>query len=100
MKKIYLVLFALALFCLNMSSNGQTAFDLKKRKNSPVNTSSLHATKISPSRAPSTARTVAPIFQNSRAFGFQPKDKLHNILHTEDGQPSFIETRRNTTSSR
>ena len=102
MKKIYLILFTLALFCLSIRSvDAQTAFDAKKRKNTPVNTSSLHATKISaPSRASSKARTSSTIFQNARTFGFQSKEKLHNILHTEEGQPSFIETRRNTASSR
>jgi bacillolysin len=101
MKKIYLILFTLGLFCLNIrSADAQTAFDVKKRKNSPVNTSSLHATKISvPSRAASKARTTAPIFKNARAFSFQSQEKLHNILHTEEGQPSFIETRRSTASS-
>ena len=101
MKKIYLILFTLGLFCLNIRSvDAQTAFDVKKRKNNPVNTSSLHATKISaPSRASSKARTTPPIFQNARAFSFQSQEKLHNILHTEEGQPSFIETRRNTASS-
>ena len=102
MKKIYLILFTLGLFCLNIRSvDAQTAFDVKKRKNSSVNTSSLHATKISaPSRASSKARTTPPIFQNARAFSFQSEEKLHNILHTEEGQPSFIETRRSTASSR
>ena len=102
MKKIYLILVTLALFCLIIrSTDAQTAFDVKQRKNNPVNTSSLQATKISaPARGSSKARTSQGRFQNARAFGFQHKEKLHNILRTEEGHPSFIETRRNTASSR
>jgi bacillolysin len=101
MKKIYLILFTLSLFCLSIrSSEAQNAFDNKKRKSTAVNTSSLHAKKISPSpRKSSNARSNATVFQNPRTFGFQSKQKLHNVLHSEEGQPSFIETRRTTSPS-
>ncbi|HZB14214.1 MAG TPA: M4 family metallopeptidase [Chryseolinea sp.] len=102
MKKIYLSLIILFLLCVNIkTADAQSAFDAKKRKESSVNTSSLQARKVTAAmRGSSTARANQTIFQSPKSFGFQSKERLHRILHSNEGHPVFIETKRNTASSR
>src|SRR5688572_25904600 len=102
MKKIYLSLIILFLLCVNIkSADAQSAFDAKKRKESSVNTSTLQARKVTAAmRGSSTARANQTIFQSPKSFGFQSKEKLHRILHSNEGHPVFIETKRNAASSR
>jgi bacillolysin len=102
MKKICLSLLGLSLFCLSIESVlGQNAFDAKKRKNTSASTASLHARKIeAPSRGSSAARSSKSTFQSSRIPALAPQSKLHEVLGVNEGHPVFIETNRNSSSSR
>lgn len=101
MNNIYLSIFILSLFCLSIeSANAQSAFDVKKRKHTPVNTSSLQARKITPPRTLSAGRVNGNTFSHNATFSLVPGREPHRVLHTDGGRPIFIESRRNTASSR
>jgi bacillolysin len=95
MKHVYFTI--LSILIITGSVSAQNAFDKKKRKNIPVNTSSLHAKKITAPSFNATGRVGSNVFQQSRHLTVQQLS--HRILHSKGKLPVFIQSSRNAISS-
>src|SRR5260221_14135225 len=80
----------------------QSGFDVKKKKNTFVNTSSLGASTIKQSALKSVAPGSVSIVPQARSF--QPPSLIHRLPNVsyspETGLPSFINSTQNTNAGR
>ncbi len=100
MKNLYTSVFFLLLLLITSGSlYAQRSFDSKKKKDAPVNTSSLQAKKIKHNASFTQGRSNASE-RLSQSRSFNPVINNHRILQTgENTLPSFIETKRDLNSA-
>lgn len=97
--------FVLLFVGLTSSLSAQSAFDMKKKKNASVNTSSLGAVHIRGSAITGAGRATIPsrgIMKQNLKFPSQlvPQRPRNVIYSRESGLPSFITSKRDKSSSR
>ena len=96
------ITFLLVMLQTSQSLMAQHAFDVKKKKNTSVNTSSLGAVHIKGSALKSTTGRSASIVPQARSFQQPLLQQRHpNVFYsTETGLPSFINSAQDNSTAR